>query len=40
MCVLYVTFGSKVGPEPLVPCHGYCSVVYFEVQIVLIFCRV
>ena len=35
MCVLYVSFGSKVRPI----IFG-CSVVYLEVQIALIFCRV
>ena len=33
MCVLYVSFGSKVRPS------SFGSVVYFEVQIALIFSR-
>ena len=38
MCVLYVSFGSKVRTKTVwVLCHG---VVYFEVQIALIVCRV
>ena len=35
MCVLYVSIGSKVMPRSF-----GCSVVYFEVQIALIFSRV
>ena len=34
MCVLYVSFGSKVRPRT------FGCVVYFEVQIVFIFCKV
>ena len=34
MCALYVSFGSKVR------FHGLYSVVYFEVQMARIFCRV
>ena len=30
MCVLYVSFGSKVS------CHESCGVVYFKLQIALI----
>ena len=38
MCVLYVSFGSNVHPEPLgaLPCVVQCSV-YFGVEIALIF---
>ena len=41
MCVLYVSFGSKGKAQNLwVRCHAKCSVVYLEVQIDLIVCRV
>ena len=41
MCVLYVSFGSKVRPRTFgCVAIGLCSVVYFEVQIALIFYRV
>ena len=36
MCVLYVSYGSKVRRITF----GQCIVVYFEVQIARIFCRV
>ena len=34
MCVLYVSFGSKVRPL-LVRCHGYCFVVYFRSRLLI-----
>ena len=43
MCVLYVSFGSKVRPRTFgcIDCHGKCSVNFnFGVQIVLIFHRI
>ena len=41
MCVLYVSYGSNIWPRTLGGgYHGLCSVVYFEVQIALILCRV
>ena len=41
MCVQYVCFGSKVTPKTFACiAMGSASVVYFEGQIVLIFCRV
>ena len=42
MCVLYVSFGSKVRPKTsgCVAMGSECSVVNLEVQIVLILCRV
>ena len=39
MCVLYVSFGSKVRPRTF-GCIAMDSVVYFEVQIARIFHRV
>ena len=39
MCVLYVSFGSKVRPRTF-GCVAICSAVLFEGQIALIFCRV
>ena len=38
MCVRYVSFGYKVRPRTF-GCVAMGSVVYFEVQIALIFCR-
>ena len=42
MCGLYVSFGSKVRPRTFgcVAMGSECSVIYFEVKIVLIFCRI
>ena len=39
MCVLYVSFGSKVKPRTF-RCVAMGSAVYCEVQIARIFCRV
>ena len=39
MCVLSVSVGSKVGPRTF-GCVAMGSVVYFEVQLARIFCRV
>ena len=41
MCVLYVSFGSKVRTRTF-ECvvMGKCSIVYFEIQVALILCRV
>ena len=39
MCVLYVSFGSKARPITF-GCVAMGSVVYFDVQIYLMFCRV
>ena len=39
MCVLYLSFGSKVRPR-IFGCVAMGSVVYFEVQIARIFCKV
>ena len=42
MCVLYVSFGSKVRSRTFVCVAkgSVRSVVYFKVQIAVIFCRV
>ena len=41
MYVLYVSFGSKVRPRTFgCVAMGSAVLVYFEVQIALIFCRV
>ena len=37
MCVLYVSFGSKVRPRTF-GCVAMRSAVFFKVQIALIFC--
>ena len=41
MYMLYVSFGSKVGPRTFgCVAMGSAVLFYFEVQIALIFCRV